>query len=383
MYTGGSTVTNVSGISSATTRPWTPVADTAIAGDASASITWKDPAIVGNATILDYTVTISPAPTSGSASQTVTVKSATFNNLANGTTYNFSITARNSAGSGNALTVSLTLPPTKPIITVASELLGTTMRVSVTVTNSATNGATSYKLFQRTSEGGALAEYTGPFVTNGATTGAFVFDIPPLGGPATYSYAVTGYTAAGTVASTQSDEKTVNIPCLPRGTRILTPSGYRLVEDLRSGDEILTDDGRAVPIVRVHRSGTVSSNAKSTPVRIAARSFFGEYPVAPLRVSSWHAFKVGPGNQWILPKDVLGVAGVEQEAFGQVVDYYHFEMPDFLRDNLVIEGGAVVESYGIPWLTANNVLTEPVYVMDPVAGYAVRRSAPSLPRPLE
>ncbi len=164
----------------------------------------------------------------------------------------------------------------------------------------------------------------------------------------------------------------VIIKCLPRGTKILTPTGYRLVEDFANGDLVVTDDGREVP-VRVHLSSTSCSDAKSAPVRIAAKSFFGEYPVAPIRVSSWHAFKVGPGNQWLLPKDVLDIDGVVQEPFGQAVEYYHFELPDYLRDNLVLEGGAVVESYGIPWKTAAGLLGKvATYIMDKEAGYCRR-----------
>jgi hypothetical protein len=188
----------------------------------------------------------------------------------------------------------------------------------------------------------------------------------------TLEYYIVAYDAAGNqLTAYQSPALSTIIACLPRGTRVLTPDGLRLVEDFANGDLVLTDDGRAVPVC-VHRSGTTCSDAKSAPVRIAARSFFGEYPVASIRVSSWHAFKVGTGNHWLLPKDVLDVAGVVQEPFGQAVEYYHFELPNYLRDNLVLEGGAFVESYGIPWKKASGRWGQATYIMGREAGYCQR-----------
>jgi hypothetical protein len=125
----------------------------------------------------------------------------------------------------------------------------------------------------------------------------------------------------------------------------------------------------------MHSYNVEFSNAKSAPIKIAAGSFGdGKYPKVPLRLSPWHAFKVGDTNEnaWQLPKDVLHVAGVEQEAFNQPVHYYHIELPNFPSDNLVVEGGAAVESYGIPWVTANKCLGKKIFSYNSALGYLER-----------
>lgn len=222
-------------------------------------------------------------------------------------------------------------------------------------------GAASYKLLDGTNSEIEL-------LTSPVTPGNIVPFKYTATAFTTLSYYVVAYDSNGNqLTERQSQALSEPIACLPRGTPVLTPSGYRLVEDFADGDLVVTDDGREVP-VKVHRSGTTCSDAKSAPVRIAARSFFGAYPVAPIRVSSWHAFKVGSGNQWLLPKDVIGLDGVIQEPFGQAVEYYHFELPDYLRDNLVIEGGAVVESYGIPWKKAAGLWGKPTYIKNEATG---------------
>jgi hypothetical protein len=63
-------------------------------------------------------------------------------------------------------------------------------------------------------------------------------------------------------------------PCFLRGTRLLTPSGERKIEDLRIGDLVATLSGEAKPITwigrRVYRRATDSRYPKSIlPVRVA------------------------------------------------------------------------------------------------------------------
>jgi hypothetical protein len=38
------------------------------------------------------------------------------------------------------------------------------------------------------------------------------------------------------------------VPCFPTGTRILTPSGYKQVEDLVQNELVVTAEGRHVPV---------------------------------------------------------------------------------------------------------------------------------------
>ncbi len=367
--------------------PAAPSSVSATSGENQTStIGWSLPTSDGGSAILSYTVSVASPTNTGIAPQTVsgaTANSKVFLGLTNGTTYTFSVVATNAAGSSIASVASPSATPATPpppmitadqAIAPSPAAAGTTL-VTVTVTNKPTNDTTiSYKLYQKTPTSSEFVEYTTPFVTNGdgASTGTFMLNIASLtpGQNHIYTYQVEGF--KNETSFGKSNDASIVIACLPRGTKVLTPAGYRLVEDFANGDLVTTDDGREVP-VKVNRSSTSCSDAKSAPVRIAAKSFFGEYPVAPIRVSSWHAFKVGSGNQWLLPKDVLGVEGVVQEPFGQAVEYYHFELPDYLRDNLVLEGGAAVESYGIPWKTAAGLLGKAAtYIMDKEAGYCRR-----------
>ena len=242
----------------------------------------------------------------------------------------------------------------------------------ITFAFKAVEGATNYKLFNSNN-------LSSPLIINSTQNGDtinIIYEAVGYKGTSTLFFYLIAYDNTNTNTQISESQQTPligTIPCLPCGTRVLTPNGYRLVEEFNNGDFVVTDDGRSLPVI-VHRSGTPCSDAKSAPVQIAARSFFGEYPVAPIRVSSWHAFKVGPGNQWLLPKDVIGINGVVQEPFGQAVEYYHFELPNFFTDNLVLEGGAVVESYGIPWILKNNLWGKEIFKMDKVLGYATRRN---------
>lgn len=271
--------------------------------------------------------------------------------------------------------------PSTPSITVSSiRLSDGAVRVTVTVTYP--DSYVTYNLYQSITpgsgnNGGDL--YTGPFVdnkdgngTNNTTRGVFVLDIPRQQSQKTYNYSVSATCPGGIESDRSALSSKIDIPCLPRGTQILTPAGYRLVEELSTGDLVQTDDGRAVP-VSMYRYVVPESDAKSAPARIEARAF-GEYPVASIRISPWHAFKIGSGNEWLLPKDVLGAPGVTQEPFGESVEYYHIELPDYLTDNLVIDGGAVVESYGIPWKKTAGFWGKATYVPSETGKHMVRRS---------
>jgi chitodextrinase len=84
----------------------------AAAGDAMATITWAPPTSDGGAAVSGYTVTSSP----GSKTCTTTGTSCVVLGLTNGTTYQFSVTARNSAGASGASTMSASVTPGPPVV---------------------------------------------------------------------------------------------------------------------------------------------------------------------------------------------------------------------------------------------------------------------------
>jgi len=79
------------------TVPGAPAGLTAAAGDAQVSLSWQAPSADGGAAITSYNVY-----QGGRKAATVTGTGATVKNLANGTTYSFTVTAVNSAGEGPA-----------------------------------------------------------------------------------------------------------------------------------------------------------------------------------------------------------------------------------------------------------------------------------------
>ena len=128
--------------SSAVTPISTPGAPTSVSAtsgaDGQSVVSWTAPASTGGATISGYTVTSSPGGrtclwTSGVLSCTVT-------GLTNGTSYTFTVTATNSAGTGSASDASRSIKPTASqsitFTTVVTQLLGEkTVVLSATATS--------------------------------------------------------------------------------------------------------------------------------------------------------------------------------------------------------------------------------------------------------
>lgn len=92
--------------------PDVPTAVTGSAGNASAAVSWTAPSSDGGTAIIDYTATASPGGQSCTVSAPAT--SCEVTGLTNGTPYTFTVTARNSQGSGSASPASSTVTPLAP-----------------------------------------------------------------------------------------------------------------------------------------------------------------------------------------------------------------------------------------------------------------------------
>ena len=94
----------------APTAPDPPASPSAVAGNASATVSWTIPASNGGSAIIDYTATSSPggffATVSGPTATSVVVSG-----LTNGTAYTFTVRARNSIGSSSPSVVSNAVTP--------------------------------------------------------------------------------------------------------------------------------------------------------------------------------------------------------------------------------------------------------------------------------
>ncbi len=133
----------------------------------------------------------------------------------------------------------------------------------------------------------------------------------------------------------------VDITCLTEDTQILTPNGYSNIKELKKGDLVLTDDNREVEIKNIHIT-YAKGNANNFPYLIKKNSIAKNYPPQDFKVSGRHAIKFG--DNWILPQ--LAENKFVQDKSQKIIKYYHIELENYAKDNLVINGGAIVESFG-------------------------------------
>jgi hypothetical protein len=130
------------------------------------------------------------------------------------------------------------------------------------------------------------------------------------------------------------------VACFLRGTQIRTPRGEMPVETLSIGDEILTHNGRTVPVKWIGRRSfpkqIAARNSKVVPVAIRAGALADNVPVRDLRVSPEHAIFF----DGVLVPAVNLVNGrtIVRELTTDVVEYFHIE----------IEGQAIVYADGAP-----------------------------------
>lgn len=133
------------------------------------------------------------------------------------------------------------------------------------------------------------------------------------------------------------------IPCIPAGQLIRTSRSDVPVESVKSGDHILTPDGRSV-VVKVYKS-TALATKQYAPYLIPAHTFRPGYPKKDIQLSPKHKIQCGP-DLWLSAEKASKIyPAIKQLVSDSLIHYFHFETPDFLTDDLIVEG-SVVESYG-------------------------------------
>ena len=148
---------------------------------------------------------------------------------------------------------------------------------------------------------------------------------------------------------TYTNYKNGNLACIPKGIRILTNVGYIKVEKLKIKDLIITQDNRLVPIIKIFKS-THEYNNNTAPRIIPKDMFFKNYPPMDIKLSTGHGIFVGDFifidclcNDY---KDKIIIEPKENfKKTNYKIDYYHIVLPDFFSDNLIIEGGTIIESF--------------------------------------
>jgi hypothetical protein len=398
---GGSVYTNDIYVTPRTT-PSAPLITGTIASDGNVEVSFNA-GFNGGALVSSYTVTAT-TDTSGTLTASGSTSPITVNGLTNGLIYTLKVKATNSEGTG-ADSSGQTAIPTKPVVALDSGVIskeeesvfavGTTvitaMRIDpvpdvvtglstvafipddplkptvqvqnvpeavadVTIGVSAPNeqGVAYIKIIALDAEGQKVSNFTSVPLKVRVTLPGFTSAMVTLQTSDTLGGPITDTITAYRIGVTDTYEFTTThltyfsasqyVPCFVAGTRILTAEGYKAVETLRADDLIRTADNRIVPF-RMFTTRIVATSAETAPYTIPANTFGRACPASNMTISPYHAIQSGP-NTWQIPKYAAKMfRGITQAEPGQPITYYHLELPNYFKDNIVAEG-TVVESYG-------------------------------------
>ena len=153
-------------------------------------------------------------------------------------------------------------------------------------------------------------------------------------------------TVAGNNSGTVSPLTLVSTtaPCFCAGTRIATPGGLRLVEELAIGDAVLTPSGEAKTVRWMGRRVVdmkFAAPARALPVRIKAGALGGGLPTQDLLVSPDHAMFLD-GILVQAGAMVNGSSIVRDGNMPAQFTYYHIETADH---SLILAEGAPTETF--------------------------------------
>ncbi|HUW80217.1 MAG TPA: Hint domain-containing protein, partial [Acidocella sp.] len=182
--------------------------------------------------------------------------------------------------------------------------------------------------------GGATAGYLTIYDTLGSVVSTFGIGL--ASGQPAVSIVSDG---AGGSLITLGDE----LPCFARGTRLLTPNGYRAVESLKPGDPLVTATGDKRPVRWIGRRtldlgpGTARF---ALPVLIMPGAFGPGLPLRPLRLSPLHC--VYADGVLIPATHLVNGATIIREQNIAAMTYYHIELD---RHDILLAEALPCESY--------------------------------------
>lgn len=120
-----------------------------------------------------------------------------------------------------------------------------------------------------------------------------------------------------------------------KGTKILTDTGYRLIEDLSEDDKLIDKDGKIINIKKIYNFNSIP-NKQTLPVLIKK----GEYgSLEDLYISKYHTMYLN--DEFVCP-DQLKIPQIENTY--TPINYYHIETENYLTDT-IIANGVIVETY--------------------------------------
>jgi len=130
-----------------------------------------------------------------------------------------------------------------------------------------------------------------------------------------------------------------DMPCFARGTRVLTPDGYRPVEVLRPGDPVITLGGASRAIRWIGRRTVDLTDPEASPVEFAPDALAPEIPKRPVLLSPLHAVFI---NGVLVPAIHLVNGATISRPAAAAVTYFHVELD---HHDVVLADGMTVETY--------------------------------------
>lgn len=285
-----------------------------------------------------------------------------------GATYYFAATATNGAGTSTLGTQSSGFTYSNPaILTYTLTSASTTgFTINITQLDNAAAASDAYWFTMYRNNGSAIGgtdyQFAGAFnpsiganTVNFATLATMGFTNPPYVAGDYLNVQIQDKTASGVKTySTNYGSGTagVQLPggggggvsCFLASSTLLTPSGYKAAKDIKTGDLLVTSDGRKVPVKAY--SFTINKTTEETaPFLILKNAFRNGYPKKDLTLSPEHAIMFEK-DLWMMPKwlKLLAPEATQQFDVGKSVTYYHFEAPHYFKDNLICDG-VIVESF--------------------------------------
>ena len=139
------------------------------------------------------------------------------------------------------------------------------------------------------------------------------------------------------------------VPCIVKGQRILTPNGYKLIENIYNGDIITTSQNKDVVALNYKKAFEFTTDI-TAPYIIPKDSIYPSYPPKDIFLSADH--KIKTNHNWVTPKELSKYnPDVRQINIGKPVTYYNIETPNYSTDHLVLEGTTIASL----WVKGDNV----------------------------
>jgi hypothetical protein len=135
----------------------------------------------------------------------------------------------------------------------------------------------------------------------------------------------------------------VLVNCLLKGTKVKTPYGFSLIENIKEGDIVLNQHGYLTKVIKTISWGIkwadIDKDESNKVYKIAAGKHGCNETVY---ISHWHQILIN--SRLICAKDA-GLPLATEAEVGSEFTYYHICLEDYERNHLVVNGNCVVESW--------------------------------------